>query len=414
MKALIIGTCGREHALGWKLAQSPYITGIMYVGGNGGTINEEKSLGNFKALTFRDIYELIIDNHVELVIPGSENILNSGIVDYLYDRNYTNVFGPTRNAALIETDKFFSARLMGTLNIPQAQNFICPTKEHATHAIDMCGFEGVVLKARGLTGGKGVLVCDSPGEALEQLDSFVLNYGEQILIADRLFGEEFSVFAVSDGEKVTPFPFVIRDYKRLLDNNKGPNTGGMGSHTVYFHCPAMINRVADDIMTPLIHKMKEIGYEYKGFLYAGMMLSPKGDLHVLEFNCRFGDPECQTAMTCLESDLFTITQDTLHNVKPSIRQRPGDACCVVLATKDYPNLTLKLGQRLNVPELNGAKVFHAGTSFDGTLRVAGGRVLNVVDYASNLYTARSKVYAQISKIIECNTDIFQYRSDIAI
>lgn len=415
MKVLIIGSGGREHALGWKLAQSSRVKNVMYVGGNGGTATENKSLGNFKALTFRNIYKLIIDHHVDLVIPGSENILHSGIVDFLEKRGYTNIFGPTSNAAQIETDKFFSYKLMAELNIPQAKSIMCHDRAEILHAITTIGMysNGVVLKARGLAGGKGVLVCDSVAYALSKIDEFISEYGGQILVAERLYGKEFSVFVVSDGENITPFPFLIQDYKRLEDNDKGPNTGGMGSHTTMVDYPNVINEVAQDIMKPLIHKMKNIGYEYKGFLYAGMLLLPYNELRVLEFNCRFGDPECQIAMPMLNGDFFEIIQDTLQGITPTIKQRSGEACCVVLAAKGYPKPTLKLGQPINIPKEVNCKIFHGGTILKkNLLQISKGRVLNVVSFAKDLPTARSNVYDQICRMDYNNPEIFHFRTDI--
>lgn len=418
MKVMIIGSGGREHALGWKMAQSPYVSGVVYVGGNAGTLKEEKSLGNFEAITYDDIYRIVVEHKIDLVIPGSESMFVSGIVDYLFAKGYTNIFGPTKAAARLESDKFFSFDIMADLIVPQASGIKCYNKSELREIIEHFSADSrlVVLKARGLTGGKGVLVCDSKEHALESVDPFTDTYGSEVLVSERLYGEEFSVFAVCDGENVTPFPFIIKDYKRLCEGNKGPNTGGMGSHTTHLDYPNLVNTVAKDITTPVIRKMKEIGCEYKGFLYAGMILTTTKGLKVLEFNCRFGDPECQVAMLSLESDLFQVIQDTLVGKVPEIRQKPGETCNVVLASRDYPASELRLGEFLHIlPTDESIKIFHAGTRYEkGNIRVSGGRILNVASYADDLPTARKNVYRQILKIVDQNSYTFNWRGDIAL
>jgi phosphoribosylamine--glycine ligase len=417
VKVLVIGSGGREHALGWKLAQSPYVSGVAYIEGNAGTLKEEKSLGNFEVLTFDEVYEIIIKHKIDLVIPGSEKLLDQGIVDYLYSHDYTNVFGPTKAAARLESDKFFSFDIMSNL-VPQASGVRCYSKKELREIIGHFGANSrlVVLKARGLTGGKGVLVCNSTMQAIESIDEFTTKYGSEVLVSERLYGEEFSVFAVCDGENVTPFPFAIRDYKRLLDNDEGPNTGGMGSHTIMLDRPNVINEVAKDIMTPVIHKMKEMGCEYKGFLYAGMIMSLSGKLSVLEFNCRFGDPECQVAMLALHSDLAKILEDTSIGKTPTIKQRPGEACCVVLTTPKYPDISDSKEKTILIPQSTSRiKIFHAGTSVreDQTV-ISGGRILNVCGYADCLAIARNYVYAGILEIAMRNPNTFCWRTDIAL
>lgn len=415
MKVMIIGSGGREHALGWKIAQSVHVSGVLYVSGNAGTARENKSMGNFQASTFKEIYKLIEDYKIDLVIPGSEILLNAGLVDYLHARDYHKVFGPTREAAQIETDKFFSFDIMAAAKIPQASGIRCYNKSELREIIEHFSVDSrlVVLKARGLTGGKGVLVCDSKEQALDSIDSFINTYGSQVLVSERLVGREFSVFAVCNGEEVTPFPFIIRDYKRLQDGDKGPNTGGMGSHTTMIDYPNLVNKVAQDIMKPAIQQLADLGNPYIGFLYAGMMLLPNGELRVLEFNARFGDSECQTAMLSTYDDLFEIVQDTLIGASTTITQYPGSTCCAVLTTRDYPADTLKMGMTIKMPKIDSSiKIFHAGTS-EGN-RVAGGRVLNVVSYAEDLPTARNNMYNQIAKIVDLNPEIFHYRTDIGL
>lgn len=410
MRVMIIGSGGREHALGWKIAQSPYVTGVLYVGGNAGTAKESKSLGNVQAVTFEQIHQLIMDHKIDLVIPGSEGLLSIGLVNHLHACDYYNVFGPTAEAARIESDKFFSYSLMTATGIPQASSILCHTKQHILDAIELISSEGIVLKARGLTGGKGVSVFATKAEASAGVDEFILKYGSELLVSERLVGQEFSVFALCNGEQVVPFPFLIQDYKRLQDGDQGPNTGGMGSHTIMLDYPSLIETVAGSIMRPAIQELARLGCPYKGFLYAGMMLLPNNELRVLEFNCRFGDPECQVAMVMMYDDLLQSIQDALMGVPRSLSQYPGSACCAVLTTKDYPADTLRLGMPITIPEIDPTvKIFHAGTVED---EVAGGRVLNVVSYANDLPSACRSVYSEVAKIAACNSDLFHYRTDI--
>ncbi|MEK6822860.1 MAG: phosphoribosylamine--glycine ligase, partial [Nanoarchaeota archaeon] len=315
VKVLIAGSGGREHALGWKLSQSTSVTDVIYAPGNGGTAGgkcRNVDIDCTKPANFPTLADLVEKESIDQVIVGPEGPLSEGIVDFFNARGYNRIFGPTKAASALEADKFFSHYLVRECGVPQATSLPCESLESTLRAIHQLSTnKGIVLKARGLTGGKGVTVCDTQEHALAELSNHHSAYGPHILVAERLFGPEFSVFGISDGNKVVPFSMAFQDHKRQLDGDKGPNTGGMGAYgPVPFVDAAMVHHIADTMMTPVIRKMKEMGHEYKGFLYAGMMLTEQGP-KVIEFNVRFGDPECQPAMTMLKSNLHQHINDAL-------------------------------------------------------------------------------------------------------
>lgn len=419
---LIVGAGGREHALGWKLAQSPHVTEVFYSPGNGGTAEGKGHNLSFDA-TRPDQWTTLLawlhQKQVSLILIGPEVPLNHGLVDTLHKHGISNVFGPSQAATQLEADKFFSYQLMNRLGIPQAHSVCCHHREAAEQAIhDMTTDMGIVLKARGLAGGKGVVVCRHRQEALQALPVLIQAYGSDILVAERLFGPEFSVFAIVAGDQVLPLPVAFQDYKQLQDGDHGPNTGGMGAYgPVPFVSASLLHNINQTILSPVIQELKAMNRPYCGFLYAGMIMTIHGP-KVLEFNVRFGDPECQSAMMLLESDLFVVLQQALQGqLRPeSLTFRTGAACCVVLAAPGYPD-TPRSGLHLSGLEqthaLAGVKVFHAGTTHQqGRLVSSGGRVLGITAYAeTGLMQARDLAYQAISFIPEA--DQFQYRRDIA-
>ncbi len=421
-KILVIGSGGREHALGWKIGQSSEVSEVIYSPGNGGT-EEEKgrniSIDGSKKDNFPALLNFVNSEGIDMVVVGPEAPLADGIVDYFDSKGYNRIFGPSQRASLLESDKFYSFDLMNELKLPQADSIKCYSKEEAIRAInERATQEGIVIKARGLTGGKGVLVCDSKEQALEEIDDHIKKYGSEELIAERLFGQEFSIFGISDGNKVSPLELSIQDHKRLLDDDKGLNTGGMGAY-----CPTLIasvevvRNVANNIMTPIIQRMREQGNEYKGFLYAGMIMTKEGP-KVIEFNIRFGDPECQPAMMMLRSDLYASLSSSLdgklHQVKMEFN--PGAACCVVLASQGYPESykkSLIISGLDEAERIEGVKIFHAGTKVEnGQIITSGGRVLGVTSYSPNgIADAQRSAYEAVSKLQIPGG--FHYRKDIA-
>ncbi|MEK6862386.1 MAG: phosphoribosylamine--glycine ligase, partial [Nanoarchaeota archaeon] len=331
-KVLIIGSGGREHALGWKLGQSDEISEILYAPGNAGT-EEEKgrniSIDGSKKDNFLALVNLVEAENVDMVVVGPETPLADGIVDYFNYRGYNMIFGPTQRASLLESDKFFSFDLMNELHIPQANSVKCYSIKEAINAINERSTQnGIVIKARGLTGGKGVTVYDSKDQALVKITNHARKYGSDVLIAERLYGQEFSIFGISDGNKVSPLEISLQDHKPLLDNDKGSNTGGMGAYgPVPIASVEVVKYVAEKIMTPLVQRMKEQGSEYKGFLYSGMIMTKEGP-KVIECNIRFGDPECQSAMMMLKNDLYKALLLSLEGRLDQVRMEfnPGASC----------------------------------------------------------------------------------------
>ncbi len=417
---MIIGSGGREHALGWKLAQSVHVQEVLYAPGNGGTAEGKGRnllLDGTKKENFPILADIIKAEEVNLTIIGPEVPLAEGIVDYLQEKGIDRVFGPTQAAAQLETDKFFSYDLMNELQLPQAAGVKCYSLEQAMTQIRKSPWEnGLVLKARGLTGGKGVVVCYSIAEALEKMAYFG-KYGQKILLSERLEGEEFSVFGISDGKEVIPVEMSVQDHKRLYDCDRGPNTGGMGAYAPTSNGDVnTIRYITEHIMSPLVRKMNDDGIEYKGMIYAGMMMTKSGP-RVLEFNVRLGDPECQALMMMIDSDLYEIISNAVdENMNDKmIAFKTGAACSVVLASIGYPG---DYARYLPISGINGnyskdVKIFHAGTKkAGGTMVTTEGRVLSVTAYAKGgIATARNRAYEVVEKIHVPGG--FHYRTDIA-
>ena len=441
-KVLVIGGGGREHALGWKLAQSPHVSDVIYFPGNAGTSQEEKSSNvsisgydnGFKIdkNNFWVIKDVIKSEGIDLTVVGPEQPLAEGLVDHLNSEGISRVFGPTMAGSQLEADKFFSDGLMEKLEISHANSIRCYSVRQARGALEVVSSKkGVVLKSRGLAGGKGVDVFGSKKAALNELERNPSKYGSDILVSERLSGEEFSVFGLSDGERVLPIEMSFQDHKRALDCDRGRDTGGMGA---YGPAPVanagVVRYVAENIMTSVVQKMRTMkmngkSMEYNGFLYAGMMKTEEG-LKVIEFNCRMGDPECQPAMMMLKSDLYealSLTQeDKLDQVKLEYNQ--GSACCIVMASKGYPGNyktgfpIIGISEADAISSMGGdswVKVFHSGTKRRDTSTLTnGGRVLGVTGYSSDgLELARRLAYEGVGEI-HCldKSDAFHVRNDI--
>ena len=419
---LVVGGGGREHALVWGIARGREVKKVYVAPGNAGTAIEVKArnlgFNGAKKENFEKLYEVIKQEGIDMVVVGPEAPLVDGVVDFLNAKGYGRVFGPTKAAAKLESDKYFSYDLMNKLGIPQAFSIKCTSLDAAANAIKEIPGEGVVLKTRGLAAGKGVLVCDTKEQALEKLVEHIGAYGNEQLIAEKLGGQEFSAFGISDGERVIPLKISIQDHKPQLDGDKGPNTGGMGAY-----CPSpiadegVVNWVSENVMNPVVREMKEMGSPYKGFFYAGMMMTEQGP-KVIEFNIRFGDPEAQPAVMMLEDSLYEPLASALDGKLDQIdmRFKKGAAVCVVLASKGYPGKYIKGLPLSGIEEANrlhGVKIFHAGTATEGEHIVnSGGRVLGVTAYSPDgTAFAKNKAYDAASLI-----DIpggWQLRTDIA-
>lgn len=417
MKVLIIGSGGREHALVWKLRQSTRVSKIYCAPGNGGMSREAECVPADQR-SLDSLVDLAKRLRPELTVVGPELPLELGIADEFARRGWP-IFGVTKAAAQLETSKSFAKEFLQRYRIPTAHYAICNSHAEVKNALSRFS-GGVVVKADGLAAGKGVVVCKSKDEALgaagEMLSGkMVGEAGLRVVLEERLHGEEISFLVISDGERVAPL-VAAQDHKRVGDGDTGPNTGGMGAYSF----PGLL----DDQMThwliqhiakPVIHGMKAEGTEYKGILYCGLMMTARGP-QVLEFNCRFGDPETQAILMRLESDL-------LEAIEASIEGRVSDgnfrwsrdaAVCVVMASGGYPG-TIEVGKRITGLEdaevVDGVKVFHAGTSTrDGAFYTAGGRVLGVTARAADLKIAIDRAYEAVGKIHFAGA---HYRTDIA-
>ncbi|HFC4152859.1 TPA: phosphoribosylamine--glycine ligase [Neisseria gonorrhoeae] len=417
MKLLVIGNGGREHALAWKLAQSPKVETVFVAPGNAGTAIESK-LQNIALTAYQDLIEFCRKENIVFTVVGPEAPLAAGIVDDFRAAGL-KIFGPTQYAAQLESSKDFAKAFMVKYNIPTAQY---QTFENADAAHDYVNQKGapIVIKADGLVAGKGVIVAMTLDEAHAAIDDMLLgnkmgNAGERVVIEDFLQGEEASFIVMVDGNHVLPMA-TSRDHKRLLDGDKGPNTGGMGAYSpAPVVTPAVYERAMNEIILPTVAGMKAEGHEFTGFLYAGLMIDQSGAPYTIEFNCRFGDPETQPIMSRLNSDLADLVEAAIDGRLDSVKAEwnPQTAVGVVLAAQNYPETPKKGDVISGLDDVNRiGKVFHAGTTVNEKSDVLtnGGRILCVVGLGDDVAQAKAKAYGALEKI---SFDGMQYRKDIA-
>ncbi len=419
MKVLVVGGGGREHALAWKLSQSERIQQVYVAPGNGGTARD-KHLLNVPITDISALRQWVIDNRIELTVVGPEAPLAAGIVDD-FRAHGLRIFGPTRAAAQLESSKAFSKSFMQRHRIPTAQ-FETFTDAALAHAyVDLKGAP-IVVKADGLAAGKGVVVAMSLQEAHEAIDFMLLDNtlgvahnagGARVVIEEFLQGEEASFIVLCDGKNVVALA-TSQDHKRLQDGDQGPNTGGMGAYSPAPVVTAEVHaRAMREVILPTIRGMEKDGIEYTGFLYAGLMIDPQGQLKTLEFNCRMGDPETQPIMMRLKTDLVEVmlaaTSGGLHQVELEWDRRV--AMGVVLAAAGYPMNPRKGDAISGLPaDQSDAMVFHAGTAEQATQTMtSGGRVLCVTVLADSVRQAQQKAY-EVTQAI--HFDGMQYRRDI--
>ena len=413
MNILVIGSGGREHALYWKLSESPQTEQIYAIPGNPG-------MGASAAIALDDhaaILRFVKEHEIGLVVVGPEVPLMNGLVDEL-EAAGIRAFGPRANAAEIEGSKSFAKDLMKKYGIPTARYEVFTAAEPARAYIRQEGAP-IVVKADGLAAGKGVIVAMTEQEALDAVDAIMEDHsfgdaGARVVIEEFMEGEEASLLAFTDGTTIRPM-ISAQDHKRAYDGDRGPNTGGMGTYApAPVMTPEMTERAVEEILKPTIAAMAKEGRTYRGCLYLGLMVTADGP-KVVEFNARFGDPETQVVLPLLDSDLVAImcacADGTLADVP--IRWKEGAAVCVVLASGGYPGHYEK-GQEihgLTDAEAMGALVFHAGTAMkDGKLVTNGGRVLGVVGRGADISSAVDAAYAAATKI--SFKDAY-YRKDIA-
>ena len=417
MKLLVIGGGGREHALAWKLAQSPDVETVFVAPGNAGTAVEPK-LRNVPLLPHAGLIAFCRAEKIAFTVVGPEAPLAAGIVDDFRAAGLP-VFGPTRAAAQLESSKDFAKAFMQRHGIPTAQYQTFADAE-AAHAYIREKGAPIVIKADGLAAGKGVIVAMSEDEAHAAVDDMLLgnkmgDAGARVVIEDFLHGEEASFIVMADGDNVLPMA-TSQDHKRLLDGDMGPNTGGMGAYSpAPVVTPEVHRRVMDEIILPTVRGMKEDGIPFTGFLYAGLMIDETGAPFVIEFNCRFGDPETQPVMSRLDSDFVQLVQAGIEGRlnEASAKWKPQTAVGVVLAAAGYPDSPRKRDIIEGIDEANETgKVFHAGTAFveGGRTATNGGRVLCVVGLGDSVEAAQQTAYQAVEKI---RFEGMQYRKDIA-
>ena len=415
MKLLVIGSGGREHAIAWRLAQSPRVQKVFVAPGNGGTAREA-GLENVAISATDKLVEFALAENIHLTVVGPEAPLADGIVDLFRSRGL-RIFGPTRACAMLESSKQFAKEFMIRHKIPTAE-FSTFDAARAAHAYIEARGTPIVVKADGLAAGKGVIVATSADEAHRAIEQFLVEStmgtaGNRVVIEEFLEGEEASFIVLADGEHVLPLA-TSQDHKRLRDGDRGPNTGGMGAYSpAPVVTPELHARVVREIIQPVLAGMTSEGHRYTGFLYAGLMIDGTGNARVLEFNCRLGDPETQPILLRLKSDLFELVESAmdgrLDHVKAEWDRRA--ALGVVLAAPGYPDAPEKGHVVTGLPAPGeDFRVFHSGTALkDGVIVTNGGRVLCVTALGDSIRMAQRRAYEVAQGI---RFDGMQYRRDI--
>ena len=411
MKVLVVGSGGREHAIAWTLLKSPNVERVFCAPGNGGTA----TLANCQNLPvavddFYAIAKAVKDNQIDLVVVGPEVPLSLGIADYLQQKEIA-VFGPVKAGAEVEASKSWAKDLMVEGGIPTARSATFTDGAAAKTYIEAEGAP-IVIKADSLAAGKGVIVAMTLDEALTAVDDLLGQGFDTLVIEEFLIGEEASVLAFTDGETIIPL-VAAQDHKRIGEGDTGKNTGGMGAYApAPLVTPEIMKRIETEVLQPTIATFKNRGIDYRGILYAGLMITPDGEPKVVEFNCRFGDPETQVVLPLLDTPLdelmLACVNRELANLE--IKWKSGSAVCVVAAAGGYPDAYEKGKVISGLDTVSNAIVFHAGTKLESdVLLTDGGRVLGITALGNNFEEAISKVYPAIAKI---NFDRMYYRRDI--
>jgi phosphoribosylamine---glycine ligase len=415
---LIIGSGGREHALGWKLSQSPHVKRVYFAPGNGGTYENI----DLQPLEFNDL-ALFAKEHRCFTIVGGEEPLAEGIVNS-FEKEGLMIFGPTKEAAQLESSKDFAKKFMKKYRIPTANYCTFSDPDKAKDYINKQGSK-LVVKADGLASGKGVILCDNADEGIEAIDTIMTKRkfglaGNRVIIEERLFGEEVSFIALCDGKTILPLAST-QDHKRIFDNEKGENTGGMGS---YSPTPIidddLTEKIIKKIISPAVSGMRSENNTFKGFLYAGIMIeSESNEPSVLEFNVRMGDPECQPLMMRMNSDFLEYLEIACEgrlNSMPALEWKKEFAVCVVMAANGYPGhyRTGDLIRGLSSDFGDNTMIFHGSTKRDLQNRIItnGGRVLGVTALGYNIEQATKNAYSAVQKISWGDNGHY-YRKDIA-
>jgi phosphoribosylamine--glycine ligase len=407
MKVLVVGGGGREHALAWKISESPRVERVFVAPGNAGTAEDAENVDIPPHDTAR-LLSFARQNQIALTVVGPEAPLSAGIVD-AFSEEKLRIFGPTRSAAALEASKVFCKNLLRHADVPTADYHVFRDADSALRFLSERENVPVVVKADGLAAGKGVFVCDHREQAMEAVRRMAVekefgSAGDQLVIEERLDGEEMSIMALTDGRTIVTLPSA-QDHKRAFDGDSGPNTGGMGAYSpTPLSTDELLHTIEEQVLVPTVHQMKRSRRPFRGVLYAGLMLTNQG-AKVLEFNVRFGDPECQVLMMRLRSDILELLEATVDGsldrvASPDFDPRPS--VCVVMASEGYPGsyergLAIRgLADARQVPDV---KVFHAGTATaDGEVVTDGGRVLAVTSLGASIAQAKLQAYTAVKRI----------------
>ncbi len=419
MNVLVVGSGGREHALAWKIKQSPLVERVFVAPGNAGTALDAENVP-ISETDFSGLIRFVKDNAIRLTVVGPELPLTLGIVD-TFEAEGLRIFGPNKAAAQLEGSKIFCKEILKSGGIPTGRYSVFYQPEAAIRFLDALEEEPLVVKVDGLAAGKGVFVCDSKSEAFAVLERIRQHRefgeaGDRLIIEERLVGEEASVLAITDGQTIMTLQ-PAQDHKAAFDGDQGPNTGGMGA---YSPAPLIddekLHWIEEHVLVPTVHSLNRNGTPFKGVLYAGLMMTPQGP-KVLEYNARFGDPECQPLLMRLQDDLVKIMEatidGTLDRLEP-LHWDPRPAVCVVMVSKGYPG-TYEKGfpiHGLDSKWSKSVKVFHSGTklSENGEVLTNGGRVLAVSALGDTISEAKKSAYEVVRQI---SWDGCRFRSDIS-
>ncbi|MFT8312751.1 MAG: phosphoribosylamine--glycine ligase [Clostridium sp.] len=411
MKILVIGNGGREHAIAWKMALSPIVDKIYCAPGNGGTHLENKCV-NVNLDTIDELLTFAKKENVDLTFVGPEAKLVEGIVD-VFKENGLKIFGPSKAAAELEGSKAFAKEFMKKYGVKTAAYEVFDRVEEALNYTEKCPYP-IVIKADGLAAGKGVVICATAEEAQNTLKDFMVNdvfkgSGKKVVMEEFLDGVEASILSVTDGNVIVPF-ISAKDHKQIFDEDKGPNTGGMGAIVPNPYCnERVLKEFNETMLKPTLCGIKEEHMDYCGVIFFGLMITKKGT-YLLEYNVRMGDPETQAVLSLLESDFTEIVlaaiDGKLKDVE--IKWKKGGACCVVLASKGYPG-SYDTGKVIDIKEAEN-KVFVAGAKYeDDSLKTSGGRVMSIVSTGDTVEEAIKNTYADIKNV---SFDGMYFRKDI--
>jgi len=417
MRVLVLGGGGREHTICYSLSKSPKLEKLFCIPGNGGISEIAETIENISMTDFDNIIKFCKENKIDLVIPGPEEPLVKGLKDYL-NKEGIKVFGPDTIGALLEGSKSFAKEIMSKAGIPTAKFEVFDEPSKAKAYIEKKGAP-IVVKADGLCAGKGVFVCETKEEAIKAIEKIMEEKifgeaGNKVVIEEKLVGEEASYIVITDGYNFKALP-TSQDHKRLLDNDEGPNTGGMGAYSpTPLIDKELKEKIEEKIIKPTLKILEKEGHPYVGFLYAGLMIVNK-EPYVLEFNCRLGDPEAQAILPRVENDFLEIIEMALEKNlnKIDLKEKSESAVCVVMASKGYPGKYEK-GKKIEglekASQIPGVLIFHAGTKkINNEFYTNGGRVLGVTALDKNIPLAIEKAYKAVSMIY---FEGAHYRKDI--